>query len=1784
MKRKKVFLFILLFLILLSCLFIYISAKIYPWDKVVGKEVQKKINGTFSLESVAFNLSHITLKNIALISMKGEKVISADTVIVEYHLKNYLKNSEPLECISHVSVINPVINVTCSSEGKWNFQELFKAGEEEIIPFNGSIEIREGKMTLISYKKDRPLNLSMTDIMGKADLWANPSFNFSITGRDGSSCLSLKGEGDYIKSRFSGIAEISDIDISKWGKLVRIKHLNFTGGKINANLSLSLFPQKNGDLFLNMEGDGNIREGSVDCFEGKVQVNNIKGNMRFEGDSLTLLDIQGKREKSFVNISGNISFLQKDPFVEISLDCPDFQVDPVIDKFFPEVEKYKIKGTASIKTLITGPAHKALFLSTITSRSIKVKGKTCKNLYARGSFWEKKLHIQDVTCLFGGGEIFLKGFILLPDEPEEPDMNITMEVKDVNPAYLGLFIPELERFKLNGSVNGKSFILGHKDNPLVSSDVSSSKGLTCMGLNFQGLNTSFTYFNKTLSISNFEGHTSSGSVELVGHIINVKNPVFNVCVDGNNFSLDDLHGIFPELASTGFSGISDFSIEICGSKDDIMARGNFSDASVTTRGQKIEHGSCTFEYADKFFLVSELYAFWNGNPITGKGTVSIGSEKTIDLFLNSSQLKAETIASLYPSLNKYKIKGLLKVDVSARGPWETPLIAGNIEIPDMDIDTYKLKDFKVCGYFKNSDLSIPFIKGNLLNRSSKKSVLPLEGKLTISGISGNMSGNLHLMSQGGLWHGVNLGKIETFGYISKNKIFVNYFNVVEGQGKGKLAGIGYISNDDINFMCWGRNMDLHILDNIKEIPETLQGSLSFTSLVKGSLVKPEIIGNFLVKKGRYGNIKFSLNSDFTLLEKKLLLNNLCLLRKNGMYNMTGEIELKDRYKFTVETEMEGAKISQWNEFASVLKTLAVDGDVRATMFLNGYFDDLKDSNFTNKLDVTGKITIFNGTVKGIAIDVLDTDFALEGGTVNLAHFNVARKHSSLQAKGSYNIKSKELSFNFVSQKFYFKDFQEFFNKYSLKGQGQIRGSLLGTKENLVGLVDFKLLKPEFKGHEVDWASGIINFHGKELVVKSLFVKKNNDVYEGGGHINLLADPELFMVFHAQDVEISDLLKITMIKSLPPLKGKLSFQTYLRGTVSKPVVSSTMKIENMNINSFPVERISAEFHLTQKEINIGHLEVRSGKMFITGYGHMDSGKDTYLTMEGKNIPLDLVEKTFMLGNKFNLEGKMDLNLNASGPTDKLNLIGSFQVIDGMINNYKISRIRSLLSYDGSILNLKDLRFVEKDFNLIASGTVPVTLKRDKLWAWEFPSPMDIVVTTSADDLSILNVFNPDFEGTRGDIKSSLHIGGTPVRPELNGEVSVTNGLVTHKIFREPLDNFKMSLFVNNKNIILDTLEGTMGKGFLKASGTVGLENFIPGAININMEANKILLDLPDYFRSEVTFNSSIKGTLSKPLINGDIKLDDYDAHLYSGLLSFSFDKKSGNIEDTFSLINSDVKVNKEQRPLFGDMGNVKLDLNLKIGNNYWIDSQMFRIRPRGDVRIGGNLSYPTLSGIIDVPQGSINLIGTSFDIRDSQLTFMQDNGFIPVLSVRASTFFQGKEIFVDVLGPANKVSTNFTSNPPMPSNDLMRMLNPEIGYQSNIDNSNIFQNTVLNLTSNTFSGYVFNPIEETLSKGLGLDIFSINLSQNGNVGIEVGKQLNDWLSVSYRLYNRDELNQLNSSTYIVERAVLNLQFKLKQSKFDPKINSPLDPTFNSTFNIGTNTTGDLNTRFLFDYRF
>ncbi|HPZ08284.1 MAG TPA: translocation/assembly module TamB domain-containing protein, partial [Candidatus Eremiobacteraeota bacterium] len=1173
-------------------------------------------------------------------------------------------------------------------------------------------------------------------------------------------------------------------------------------------------------------------------------------------------------------------------------------------------------------------------------------------------------------------------------------------------------------------------------------------------------------------------------------------------------------------------------------------------------------------------ILHDLYGLWYGNPIVGRGTIYTKEAKTIELFLSSPQIKPESLSYFYPDLEAYKLHGNIIFDALIRGDISEPVTAINVEVPSITTKEYTLENFNFYGYLQGKNLCIKNLKGSIKGYPYEKNHLSFEGNMFLSKNSNGFLGSIAITSEGGIWKGVSLGSIDSYGYMLKDKLFIDHFNVLDIGEKGNLYTMGYISNREISLNYWTDDLPLELFNKLENIPYKLYGNVMVNGMIKGSPAEPQIDGHIAIKTARAGDLKFSLSSEFYMDKKKLSFSDFSLLRENGMYNMDGEIKLQKPWNITLNIGIEGGRISQWKELSALLSEMKIDGKIKAAISLEGKLEDLlKSTSFNdmdlNNMDIKGEVSIFNSKIKDANIDVITTEFALEEGIINLSNCTAAHKNSSLQAKGTYNMKNKELSLNFVSPRFYFEDFKEILKGNILKGRGQLRGSFLGTKEDFKGWSEFQLLSPEYKGHMVDWSTGNLEFNKNDVTIKSLHIKKNNDLYQISGNMSLKEDPELFLILNAYNVKIENFLEVADIKKLPPIKGKFSTQAHLRGTLHEPVLSVVIKTNNISINTFPIENLTAEFNLTGKEIHIGTLEVNSEKMRLTGYGHIDMDKDTNLTLEGKNISLDLIEKSLMLHEKLNLEGKLDLNLQATGPTDKINLIGSFQVRDAMFNNYSISRIRSLISYDGSILQIKSLDFVEKDFNLFAKGDIPLEFNDNR---WICPGPMDIGITTSANDLSVINAFNSDFEGTHGEIKSDLHIGGTLFEPQLNGEISVKDGIIIHKVSKEPLKNFNMSLSIDNRSITLKNLEGNLGEGIVNAKGVLHLENFRPEEIALSLSGERLLLDLPDYLKSEVSFKSSLKGKCQEPLFSGDIILNNYSVELYPGIFSSSFTPTSASskIDDLFQTIQPEFKLEEQEKTVisktdFSDM--IKLNFNIKIGDDYWIKSNIFQMRLKGDVKLGGTISSPTLEGDINIPTGSLSLLGTKFDIKDSSLSFEKENGILPVLSLRASTYLQGYAILVDSYGLLpDKVTTTYRSDPPTSRDDLNRLLSPG---SDTIGKQDVFKDAILNFATSTVTPFVFNPLEDTFRKGFGLDIFNIQLSPTGGLGLEIGKEFTDWFRLTYRIYNQDEMTVLNSRRYYVEREVLNLQFKIKE---------------HSNFNIGTNTAGDFTSHVEVNYRF
>jgi len=1843
MKKKIIVIasFSFLVIILATCIITWKITANYPWKNLIIKEMEKYINGKLYIESFTFNTEEGRLKNITVSSYEGEELVKIEEIEIKYSLDKYLKTKNPLTCISYVIVKNPTVTAKYLKEGRLDIENLIKKREpapekKEPVAFNGEIEITGGTLRITSENPDYPMELNVENLEGKANFWANPKITFSIKAQEDKSFISLKGNSDYLKPQIFGSAKISDIEISRWGKVVPIKNVSITGGKVNVDIDFSLLPWKEEKLLFNGKGVLEVEEGSLTYDdEIKADLHSIKGKILLEKDRVKILGLEGKKGNDTFSVRGKI-FNLKEPEFKLFVECREWNLadieENLVDKV-PQIKDYHLKGKATLEAIIDGNIKKPFLMVGLKSPELEVKGEKIKKLTLKGSLMEKNIHIENLKFLWGGGSLSVSGIAC--NVIDKPSMELNAKIQGFDIEVLRNFIPAIVENNVSGNINCEANLWGSPENPVILASLYSSSG-GAKGIYLENINSSVIYHGNTVNITELEANLGGGRINLSGHVLDIKNPAFYFYVEGENVDIDSLKPAAPGLQE--IFGQVNVMAEVSGREKDTVARGLIYNSTVSTGKEEVTDLRFAFEYGGAFVTLNNIYAIWKSSPVTGRGIVYTEPVSTIDLFLKSPQIETSALENFYPDIKEFLTGEPIKAEAIVRGFTDNPLIVASAKIPSVNINEYKLKNVELLAYYQKGNLWIPetelnistlpwyeITDGALENLKGKINIENLESllnrKLTETEIrerlaalnfrendieiilestaevvrnnmnikimgfltekNGTWGAKCSLESKNGICEGINFKELKTLAYISpeEEQIYIDYLDIKEINGAGEFHGKGFIGKDGPELFCTGSGLNLTLAENFVELPAPLSGNMRFDCVLKGHYRNPILEGKVFVDEGDFGDISFSLYSDFEIKDRNLSLSEFSILEKESIYKLKGNMELKRPWKFEFETELAGANISQFEKFFPLLEINQIKGKVSSHIYIKGKLEGIKDLDMAIKdFDINGNVVIYKGKYREFNIEHLNTDFSLEGEKVSFSNLNIEINNTGIEAKGSYNRKTGEISLDFLSQGFNLKDFKNIFNDMSLKGKGQFRGTIEGRPDNLTGWAEFQLLEPVINKYSVDLAEGTLKFDKEKtnrLKIENLNIKKGDDLYGIAGYVDIKSDSELFLTLNAQDVQLKNLLKIANINPGIPVNGSVTTQMHLRGTVSHPVISNNIKIKNLDINSYIINNANAEFYLTEDEIHIGSLEINSEEMSVTGSGYLDKEKDTDLTLEGNNIPLDLLEKALIGKKDIDLEGFLDINLQAKGPTEKLDIISSFQVRDALVNNNKISRIRSLLSYNGEILKIQDLRMVEKDLNIIASGTIPVKWEKRK---FVDPAPMDISITTSATDLKIINAFNRDFAGSEGAIESDIHIGGKLFSPEIKGTVKMEDGILIHRLSKESLKNVKLLVNINNESINLEKFEGNLGEGILKADGNLYLNNFKPEKLAINFSGEKLLLDLPDYFRTTVTLSGTIENSIEKPLLRGDILLDNYTAEIYPEILSGNSDK------DTYGPYRPGDKIYKIFPALkpayeFPQNGNtaleeekntfaMDLDLNLHAGNGYWVNTTISRMKVSGNLKIVGNTDSPAISGILDIPQGSLRLIGTELEIRHSSLSFDTERGIIPVVFLEGKTILQGREITVTISGPGDNLKTELTSNPPLPQSDVLALLAPDQS-QNSFNEQDLLNQIATGLAQGTVTSFVLNPIEETLGKGLGLDVFSINVSPTGNIGLELGKKLTDRLSLSYRLYNRDELDQLNRSTYELERDVLTLEYKINQY---------------TTFDMGTNTSGNFVTRVNVEYRF
>ena len=171
----------------------------------------------------------------------------------------------------------------------------------------------------------------------------------------------------------------------------------------------------------------------------------------------------------------------------------------------------------------------------------------------------------------------------------------------------------------------------------------------------------------------------------------------------------------------------------------------------------------------------------------------------------------------------------------------------------------------------------------------------------------------------------------------------------------------------------------------------------------------------------------------------------------------------------------------------------------------------------------------------------------------------------------------------------------------------------------------------------------------------------------------------------------------------------------------------------------------------------------------------------------------------------------------------------------------------------------------------------------------------------------------------------------------------------------------------------------------------------------------------------------------------------------------------------------------------------------------------RVSIKGDLTIIKDYRQDqVISGTINTERGQYTAFGRSFNIEKGFINFPSITEFNPQVDLTATYKIHDTDIFIHLIGTAEKPNLNLSSSPPMDKSDIISLM---IFGTSSANLGSSQRNVSQELASNLAMG----EIADIIAPRFGLDVLSVQGSEEGGYAdpqVRVGSYIDDNLYVGY----------------------------------------------------------------------
>lgn len=332
----------------------------------------------------------------------------------------------------------------------------------------------------------------------------------------------------------------------------------------------------------------------------------------------------------------------------------------------------------------------------------------------------------------------------------------------------------------------------------------------------------------------------------------------------------------------------------------------------------------------------------------------------------------------------------------------------------------------------------------------------------------------------------------------------------------------------------------------------------------------------------------------------------------------------------------------------------------------------------------------------------------------------------------------------------------------------------------------------------------------------------------------------------------------------------------------------------------------------------------------------------------------------------------------------------------------------------------------------NGTLPFSLKqflKDK--KLDEHSPLNLSVTLSKSPVTLIGQLIPDLRYIEGQMEIDAKATGTISKPELSGAVTLDLPAIRMRDPDAPAVNaFKASAEFSGNQLTIHNFGGNISGGPFDLTGKILFEKLTAPVLDLRLTSQNALLVRNETVTVRADSDIRIAGIFNAAHVSGTVGITKSKFFREVEILPIELPGRPAPKPPT------ETQTGFSLKPPFN---NWTFDVAIKSKDPFLVRGNLTHGGARFDLKLVGTGGAPALDGMVRVENFVASLPFSRLNIDYGYVYFSPDNPFVPTLDIQGSSSLRDYNIRVFISGTPNDPVTVFTSEPPLPQEEIIALL-------------------------------------------------------------------------------------------------------------------------------------------------